>query len=207
MENLSDIEFPKPVKPPKIKIPDKISLKEIKALTSALEAVRKEVSKQRVNDRVTIENRNEIDAIPVVLTDKTRRKFYNVIATAIGSYAKYSPFATSDGTNREALVNSDGSIVMDEKETTNFEGGPVTVGTTAVEVTFASKTQSIGIQSDHDNSGTIWLGGSTVDNTGANAVRRLEAGESYEMDLNDASAPLYAVSDTASQKIFKIALI
>lgn len=88
----------------------------------------------------------------------------------------------------------------------DFTGGPVTVGTTAVLVTLPAITDSVFIQADHDNSGTIWVGKSTVDSSGNNAVARLEAGESLTMDLDNENANLYVVSDTASQTIYKAAL-
>jgi len=89
----------------------------------------------------------------------------------------------------------------------DVEGGPVTVGTTAVELTFTGKTTSIFIQSDSDNTGKIWIGKSNVANDGANAMVQLEAGDSISLDLDDASNALYAVSDTASQTVYKLALV
>ena len=89
----------------------------------------------------------------------------------------------------------------------DFEGAPVTVGTTAVALTFSGTTTSIAIQADHDNAGSIWFGKSNIDNTGANAMGRLEAGESVSIELDDTSNAIYAVASTVSQKIFKIALV
>ena len=97
--------------------------------------------------------------------------------------------------------------ITDPTESTDFEGAPVTIGTSAVEVTFTGTTQSIYIQADHDNTGNIWVGKSNIDNAGANAMARLMAGESITIELNDSSNAIYAVSDTASQKIYKMALI
>lgn len=93
------------------------------------------------------------------------------------------------------------------KPADDFEGAPVTVGTSAVVLTFTGTTASIMIQSDPDNTGKIWVGKSNVDNAGANAMAQLEAGDALSMDLDDASAAIYAVSDTASQNVFKFALV
>ena len=91
---------------------------------------------------------------------------------------------------------------------TDFEGAPVTVGTTAVEMTFTGTTKSIFLQSDHDNSSSnVWVGKSNVDNAGANAMARLGQGESLTIELNDSSNAIYVVSDTSSQTVFKMALI
>lgn len=89
----------------------------------------------------------------------------------------------------------------------DFEGAPVTVGTTAVELTFTGTPTSIFIQSDHDNTGKIWVGKSTVTNAGANAMARLGIGESLSIDYDDTDNAIYAISDTAAQKVFKLALI
>lgn len=89
----------------------------------------------------------------------------------------------------------------------SVEGGPVTIGTTAVELTFSGVTDAVTIQADHDNTGTIWIGKSNVDNSGNNALFRLEAGEWLSVEFDDSSSALYAVSDTAAQKVLKMALV
>lgn len=112
-----------------------------------------------------------------------------------------------DPTSRGLTVHLVGSdISLDITETTGFNGGPVTVGTSAVEMTLTGTTQAISIQSSHDNTGIIWIGASDVDSSGNNAVGRLSPGQAVTLELNDASAAVYAVSDTASQTVFKLAL-
>jgi len=91
-------------------------------------------------------------------------------------------------------------------EATGINGGPVTVGTAQVEMTFTGTTKSLSIQSDPDNTGIVWVGLTGVTNTGGNAFAQLEPGASFEADLNDASAAIYAISDTASQNVLKSAL-
>lgn len=104
-------------------------------------------------------------------------------------------------------TNPDGSNIGGASTTpTDFEGSPVTVGTTAVELTFTGTTQTISIKSASTNTGIIWFGDATIDNTGANAIGELTADSAVEIGLDDASAPLYVVSDTAGQKVYKAAL-
>ena len=90
---------------------------------------------------------------------------------------------------------------------TDFEGAPVTVGTSATEITFAGTTQSIKLRSSVNNTGTIYLGKSNVTNAGANAMDEILPSEDVTLDLNDASNAIYLVSDTAAQTIYKIALL
>lgn len=106
------------------------------------------------------------------------------------------------------IVDGDGSQIVSffVSTPTSFNGGPVTVGTSAVEMTFTGTTKALSIQSDHDNTGIIWFGGATIDNTGANALGRLAAGQSVTIEMDDASSAIYAVSDTATQTVFKIAV-
>jgi len=106
-------------------------------------------------------------------------------------------------------VNSSGQLVMGEASGTadDFEGGPVTVGTTAVEITFTGTPNSIQIQSDPDNTGKIWIGKSNITNSGGNAMAELSPGQALTVELNDTSNAIYAISDTASQNVFKLALV
>lgn len=99
-----------------------------------------------------------------------------------------------------------GTIVTNEGETTGFNGGTVSVGTAAVELTFTGVTQAIMITADHNNGTMIYIGPSTVTQAGADAIVRLDPGESLSVDLNDASSPLYAVAGTTAQKVYKVAL-
>ena len=107
---------------------------------------------------------------------------------------------------RTAASNVEADILLELKDPTVFEGSPVTVGTTAVELTFTITTRTVSIQSDPDNTGIIWLGASNVDSSGSNAIKQLKAGDSIDLDMNDATAALYAVSNTATQTVYKLAL-
>ena len=119
------------------------------------------------------------------------------LRTAQDNYV--SGAATNGGNFKVSLEETNGY------EPTQYEGGEVTVGTSAVEVTFTGQTKSILIQADHSNTGNVWIGKSNVTSS-ANRMARLMAGESVTLTLNDASNPIYAISDTASQKIYKLAI-
>lgn len=103
---------------------------------------------------------------------------------------------------------SGGTVSTDSVEVTGFNGGSVAVGSaSAVELTFTGVTQGIKIDASNENSGTIYVGNSGVDNEGGSAIfGELLAGESLSIDINDASAPIYICSSAASQKAWKTAL-
>jgi hypothetical protein len=63
------------------------------------------------------------------------------------------------------------------------------------------------LQSDPDNTGIIWMGKTGVTNSGGNAMVQLEPGDAITFDLNDASAAVYVISDTAAQTVHKMALV
>ena len=99
-----------------------------------------------------------------------------------------------------------GAFTMDTVETTGFNGGTVSIGTEAVELTFTGQTQSIMITADHNNGTMVFIGPSTVKQAGDNSITRLDPGESVSMDINDSSAALYAVAGTTAQKVYKVGL-
>jgi len=90
---------------------------------------------------------------------------------------------------------------------TGINGAPVVVGTSAIEMTFSGTTRVINLKSASTNTGLIWFGPSNVTSAGANAWGELTADSAVEIGLNDASATIYCISDTASQKVYKAALI
>lgn len=110
----------------------------------------------------------------------------------------------TDGTN-VLDINPDGSLK--QTRDTNLEGGgKVTVGTTAVEVTFTATPNSIVISAANDNLGTLYIGKSDVATDGSNSLTYLDAGEKLVFTYNDTDNPLYIVADQASQAFFKGAL-
>ena len=112
----------------------------------------------------------------------------------------------SDGSWYNIAVNPDGSLIIDSRENTGIQGGPVAVGTTEVELIFTGVTQSILVQSDPDNTGKVWLGLTGITSSGGNAFAQLEPGSSMSLEYNDATASLYVISDSASQNVFRMAL-
>lgn len=91
----------------------------------------------------------------------------------------------------------------------NLEGGgKVSVGTTAVEVTFTgTPLDSVIITADRSNTGILYVGKSNVTSAGANALTFLEAGDSVTLDYDDADNALYVVASAASQNFWKGALL
>ena len=110
-------------------------------------------------------------------------------------------------TTRRIVVTPGGAITTDTVETTDLECGTIPVGTAATQVTFTGITQGIMIQSDHDNNREMFVGTANVDKLGANAMARLEAGESVSIDLNDASAAIWVCGGTTALKAFKSSVI
>lgn len=107
----------------------------------------------------------------------------------------------------DAIWSKNVTLKKDASASTDFEGDSVTVGTSAVEMTFTGETKSIHIEADVENSGYIYVGKSNVTNLGANAMSKLEPGASLTIKLNDKNEAVYVVSDIAAQTVYKMALI
>lgn len=90
---------------------------------------------------------------------------------------------------------------------TDFEGGEITVGKIAVEISFVGDTKSINLQSDQTNIGYIYIGKSNVTKIGENAMLKLDPGRGVNIELDDTNNALYVVSDTDAQNLFKMAII
>lgn len=87
---------------------------------------------------------------------------------------------------------------------TNLDGGGKNqVGVIAVELTFTGTTESIIISADTSNTGTLFVGKSDVQGSGANAIAFLEAGESLIIDYDDSTNALYVIANLDSQFFFK----
>lgn len=107
-----------------------------------------------------------------------------------------------------SLIDENDNIIPSIDPSNNLEGGgKVSVGITAVEVTFTGTTSSIIITADIDNTGTLYVGKSDVTNLGANAMTFLEAGESLTLNYTDATNAIYVVASAASQNFWKGALL
>lgn len=165
------------------------------------------------NRNVALLAKSDLTNAAVVLEANPTTKALKVDATESGDTpVTLDGESVNVGDISKGTQTNDVKITMDGEEmstasATDFEGSPVTVGTTAVEITFSGTTKAIFIQLDHDSTGTLWIGKSNVTNAGANAVVRLEAGEAITVELEDSSNAIYAISDTASQTVHKLALI
>jgi len=112
----------------------------------------------------------------------------------------------ADGDQLE--INSDGTTGTKITVDTNLEGGgKISVGVTAVEVTFSGTTRSVIVSADIDNSGTLYIGKSSVTSAGANAIAFLEPGESLTLNYDDVTNAIYVVASIASQNFWKGATI
>jgi len=108
-----------------------------------------------------------------------------------------------DGLATEAKQD-DIIVALGKQQSTDLEGGgKISVGTTAVEITFTGATESIIISADSSNTGTLYVGKSSVADTGANAIAFLEAGESLTIDYDDSSNAVYIVASVAAQNFWK----
>jgi cell fate (sporulation/competence/biofilm development) regulator YlbF (YheA/YmcA/DUF963 family) len=116
-----------------------------------------------------------------------------------------------DGLATEAkqddIVTAIDAISGLQRSTDMDGGGKVSVGTTAVEVTFAGTPESIIISADPANTGTLYVGKSTVTNAGANALCFLQSGESITIEYSDITNAVFVVSNTASQHFWKGCLL
>jgi len=179
-----------------------------------IEGFTKLLKQNKETSKVQVINSIPQEAIPVRLTDRDGKRFYDAVITAISGAGGPASFRDGSKDSQRGLVDGDGHVQVDVvsgainlTESTDFNGGPVTVGTVAVEMTFTGQPNVIQLQADHGNSGDIWWGKATVDSSGNNAMGRLVAGEAVSLDYNDTTNAVYAVASAASQKVFKVALI
>jgi len=142
----------------------------------------------------------EYDEIKVKLNGKQFEKLSKKTAQAIAAGGATGQY---DKQILEAVNNVSGL----QRSTDLDGGGKVSVGTTAVEITFTGTPESIIISADIDNTGTLYVGKSDVTNLGANAITFLNAGDAITLEYDDTTNALYIVSDTASQNFWKGALL
>lgn len=86
-------------------------------------------------------------------------------------------------------------------------GGKIAVGITPVEVTFTGTPSAIIITADSANTGTLYVGKSTVASDGSNAFVPLQAGESVTIEYDDTTNAVYVVASIAAQNFWKGALL
>ena len=106
-----------------------------------------------------------------------------------------------------AKCDDEGRLIIEVADSgstisTNLEGiGDVTVGLTQTEVEISGTPKSIRIRADKSNTGVVFLGNTGIKSDGSNDFVRFESGDEIIMPYNDSINALYAISDTAAQKI------
>ena len=164
----------------------------------------------------TADTSGTAQALPIAVDPSTGAQYVNVIAGSINIGTVAEELTISGGTlnvlpqisvgTLPTVTLADYGTTVNIVTPTGFEGGTVSVGTAAVELTFTGVTKSVLITADHNNGTMVYIGSSGVAQTGANAIIRLNPGEAWSADLNDAAAALYAVAGTTAQKVYKAAL-
>jgi len=161
-------------------------------------------------DNVDVQDQNGVGTLPVIGIDSSGNQVNPATETKQDTIITNQETTISNQTNgnQQTKVIDENSNVIKNPIRKNIEGGgKVSVGTTAVEVTFTGDTTSIIITADKDNTGILYIGESDVTNLGANAMTYLEAGDSITIDYDDTDNAVYVVSDTASQYFWKGALL
>lgn len=106
------------------------------------------------------------------------------------------------------LYDSNSNPINPISVSTDLKGvGNITIGLTEVEIEITGDTKSIRIRADTTNTGIIFIGKTGVLSDGSNDFARLESGDEMIIDYDDTTNALYAISDTATQKINVGALI
>ena len=103
-----------------------------------------------------------------------------------------------------ALVDGDGNHIITSltAPAIDLEGlGDIDVGQSEVEIVISGTPREIRIRADVDNTGIIFIGKTGVLSDKTNDYIRLEAGDEHKMPYNDTTNALFAISDTAAQKI------
>lgn len=125
-----------------------------------------------------------------------------------------SPITLADGYGSALAVDEQGRLILSDDVSlpisitpaTGFTSAKVSITTTPTELTFTGTTKAISIKTLSTNTASIYIGPATVDSSGTNAITEITADGFFYIELNDASAPLYAVAATGTQTIFKAAL-
>lgn len=158
VSNLNDIKFPS--QPTKWDIKgrtiDGWVKKMIVGFKGIIDNAVNKVFKAQVTGEVMISNRELQDAIPVVLTSRERRYFYDAMVSVLGAGGPVASDAKLDAILAaiQALSFSPASSVGDGTAT-------VTTAGTAVQLS-AQACRKVIIQAHENNTGAIAIGGSTV---------------------------------------------
>lgn len=107
-------------------------------------------------------------------------------------------------TEAESTNDKLDDVIEQTAPSTNLEGGgKVSVGTTAVEMTFTLTPKSMRFEADRSNNDIVYYGGSDVDSSGNNAVGSLEANNIEIIEFDDFDESIYFVANSGIQNVWK----
>lgn len=105
------------------------------------------------------------------------------------------------------LIDTDGNEIPAPVRKDMEGGGKISVGITAIEVTFSGTPVSIIISADILNTGTLYIGKSEISSNGNNSLIFLEAGENITIEYEDGDNPVFVVASIINQNFFAGALL
>lgn len=149
-------------------------------------------------------------SIPVRLVSNDGRKFINPFSAVIsgGGGRTAFPFKTSTGEKKEALVDSDGKLLIDvaDQVESSFDHGKKSgIGGTAVQITASSivAKQGVEIKAANGNTDKIFVGNADVDADATDAISGFElgAGEALLLKVDNANK-IYVISDGTNQTVY-----
>lgn len=108
-----------------------------------------------------------------------------------------------DGTEPATEGKQDDAIEQVSPATNLEGGGKISVGTTAVEITFTLTPKTIILTADQSNNDIIYWGKSNVNSSGNNAMGYLEANNVQEIHFDDTTNAIYVVAKSGTQNIWK----
>jgi len=186
ISNLKDLKIPE--FPKKIEAENKSfteTVKELGIIKGFLAKISEKINNFKQSDSVFIRNKTTDEAIPVKLTDKEGKRFYNAIAAAIG--AGWPSIIAVTGTFYQATQPVSGTVTVIHG-ITGIGHGIKTVTTAGTDEALAGSTacKKVIIQSQTDNTGLIAVGTSGVDATEATGTGIiLYAGDALEIEIDN----------------------
>ena len=141
-----------------------------------------------------------VHPVSYVINDDHQASIVRAVLVAKRADGDYANIDSTNGDNLKISIEEYDDAVNPVRS--DIEGtGYVAVGVTEVAVVFTgTPTHSVIISADPLNAGILYIGKTGVLADGSNAIAFLQAGESLEIDYNDATNALYVISDTAAQQ-------
>ena len=135
--------------------------------------------------------------------DKNGRLPVAVDQSGGGGGSKGSYNKDLEQVNPATEEKQDDLITLNTVSTAVEGGGKVSVGTTAVEMTFTITPKSMRFEADRSNNDIVYYGGSDVDSSGNNAVGSLEANNIEIIEFDDSDESIYFVAKSGTQNVWK----